>query len=221
MANPKKICNRLIQTYPKEVDAIFLLEDLYIIFASSRKNEIKNYLKKAGLISEVILSRDCFNEFIKGEKNAYLTLAKSQVIYDPEHFFSELKETVVSGDVFGTEEFLVRSFRSINKHFEKVESVKLAILENLYTAVIDSAQAFFIQKKGIYPRQMQIVKLIEKEFALGKEFGKRYSLKIKEILKTLKKVEHGKISSINGVDLEIMSNDAQRFIDVITELLDK
>ncbi|MBU1136088.1 MAG: hypothetical protein KJ559_01095 [Nanoarchaeota archaeon] len=219
--NIEEITLKLLKKFKKQINSILFYKNEITLIVSDKKSEIKKFASKLNYPINVELAEKYFKEIIKGDKKAYSKISDSAIIYDPTHLIDPIKEMILEGEIIGTKEFFMRKFTAIDEHFRKINLVKLKVLDNIYTSVIEVSQALLIEKQNIFCTQREAIKNLKKYFVSNRKLEKKYLEIITEIITTFKDIEHKKTEMISGKEIDKLQKKAGLFRDRILELLEK
>lgn len=214
------VLSKIIKKYKKEIISIIFEKEQILLIINSKSKEINNYCKKFKFKFKTVSFQNYLGEIIRGDKELYLTLSRSDILYDPGRFLDPLQELIKEGRVLTTKESLVNRFDSINEYFKKINVTKYKVLDNIYTAVIDLSQALLIEKHNVYCTQKETLKHLEKYFVKTRIISKGDYEDVKEIVILFKDIEHKKKEMVSGKELDALQKKANLYKEKVVSLLE-
>ncbi|MBM3228618.1 hypothetical protein FJZ20_01925 [Candidatus Pacearchaeota archaeon] len=216
----EKILSKIIKKYKKEIISILFEKDGILLIVNSKSKEIYDYCKDIKIKFNVISFQNYLGKIISGDKNSYLNLSKSEILYDPGRFLDPLQELIEEGRVLTTDESLKKRFDGIKDYFKKIDMTKYKVLDNIYCAVLDLSQALLIEKHGIYCTQRETIKYLEKYFVKTGVLSKDDYGNVKNIILLFKKIEHKKRKMVSGKELDDLQKKAERYREKVISILE-
>ena len=216
----EEILSKIIKKYKKEIISVIFEKKQILLIINSKSKEINDYCKKFKFRFKIVSFQNYLGEIMRGNKELYLTLSKSDILYDPGRFLDPLQELIKEGRVITTKESLVNRFDSINEYFKKINVTKYKVLDNIYTAVIDLSQALLIEKHNIYCTQKETLKYLEKYFVKTGVINKSDYENVKEIITLFKDIEHKKKEMVYGKELDALQKKADLYKEKVISLLE-
>ncbi|MEM3405807.1 MAG: hypothetical protein QW117_02430 [Candidatus Pacearchaeota archaeon] len=229
----KKFLTDCLKKYRKEIKAIWCVinkesEDILICVLldnlKEKKEKIKNiqdWLLNYKFSLEIkiysYLLTDYFERIMKNDFYIINEIKNSLVIYDPSSLINPLKILINLGRIGKSSDSLLHLIMDTGSKMTEIRRIKIDILSNIYSAVIDSAQAFLLLKgyTVIIPSSIPaLLKNIEKR----REITKIIISYFEDIFNTYKKYEHGEIKDISGKELDNLIKKADYFISYMQEL---
>lgn len=161
-----------------------------------------------------------FESVMKGDKDMFAEIRNSFPVYDPTGFFGPLKKLVESGKIVGTEESLMKLIYDVKERYSDIEKIKIHILENVYSAIVDSGQAAILSLGITYPSHKDIASQLEKHFVRKHKLEKRYASYCRDVIGFLKDVEHKKTKQVSGRQLDMIIRKGSMFLERMKELVE-
>ncbi len=211
-----------------EFTVIFLLNDIEAKFdikdITATVKEAKSAIKekyKTKIHAGYYYVTEYFEKIMENDLDVFNEMKNSIPIYDPSGFFMPLKKLLERGEILGTQESLMRLGDAITARFRTIHSMKLNILENLFSAVVDAGQALLVSRKYPVPLQTQVPDMLEETLVKNGEMEKRFVKYCRDVIKVYKDIEHEDKKDIRGWELDILSKKAEEFVKRVRELLNK
>lgn len=217
----KDICSRILTRYKKEVRVIALDRGRIMLLVSGKRREIKSYASQLDKTVEVKLISDYLGNILQWDSVTYKKLSDLDIIFDPVHFLDPLQDIIASGEVEGTKEAIMGKFLAIEGHMKKIEAIKRKVVDNLYNSSIEISQALLIKEHGVYSKPKDTPSLLQKRFVKKKRLEARYVETLNKIIVLSKSLEHGKIKTISGKEIDLLLRDVDSYTSRLLDLLEK
>ena len=228
-----EFCSTLLDRYKVQIKSIWMSEStinvLVLEASKSRFNEIRefgndtmsqiNKKYKSDLKPNIVRLEDYFRDVLEGDLLTYSRIRTAELLYDPSRLISPIKRMVRTGQVMGTKEALMQKFVMINQHFKAIKKLKMKVLDNIYMAVIETAQAALLAKDRPIPTPKQVPAFIRKYFVKTGILEPRFQRECESIVKTFKDIEHEKRPAPSGKELDRIQKQAGEFIERLRELM--
>ena len=166
------------------------------------------------------LLTEYFEDIMKNKEEVFSEIKKSIIFYDPSGIIKPIKILIEKGKIKRTKEAMLNLIIEVGNQIREIKEIKLEILSDIYSAVIDAAQAplllrgYAILIPSTLPSLLQI-------FLKGREIPQKTIEDFMEIYNTYKEYEHGKINDIDGKKLDKLMKSSDKFIDDMQHLARK
>ncbi len=230
---PLEFCSALLDRYKAQIKSIWVSENtinvLVLEVSKARFGEIAKFGAdlmsrinrdyKSDLKPNILRVEDYFRDVLEGDVLTYSKIREARLLYDPSHFVSPIKRMVKTGQVMGTKEALLQKFILINQHFRAIKKLKMKVLDNIYMAVIETAQAALLARDRPIPTPKQVPLFIRKYFVNTGVLEPRFHKQCESIVRTFKDIEHEKRPVLSGKELDRFEKQAGEFIERLRELM--
>ena len=121
--------------------------------------------------------------------------------------------------------WLIRSWRSYNClqrapiHIARSKAAELNSIEGLYWAMVDSSQAALIAAKVSPPSPEHIPVDLKEIFVNTGKLKIKYVLWYRDLLILHKKIAHGEIKDLKGVEIDDWQQKTEEFLNVMAKLV--
>lgn len=166
------------------------------------------------------LLSDYWDMIRHGSPVTFSEIRQGLPVYDPSGFFVPLKKLLAQGKIPGTKEAMRSLIAKAPLRIKRIKFLfKTRILEHVYTAVVDAAQALLIAQGFAPPAPKHVPKAVKinlvKQEVLEPEYG-RYC---EEIISYWKKVDHGEVKEVPGKKLDDLLEKGALFVARIERLM--
>jgi len=141
-------------------------------------------------------------------------------VYDPGGFFVPLKKLLEEGKIPCTKEAVRHLIAKAPLRVKRVRYLfKVRILEHVYAAVVDAAQAALIVQGVAPPAPKQVPEAVKMHLVERGLLEPEYERYCREIIRYWKDVEHGNVSEVPGGTLDVMLEKGTRFVSRMAALM--
>lgn len=142
-------------------------------------------------------------------------------VYDKD-IFMPIKRLLQMGEIKPSKEAVEKFIERSPKRISRVENAKIyMVVEDLYYGMMESAQAVIMFLGHAPPRPNKIGDAIRKILLPMKLIDEKYAKYIEDLIELRKEVEHKRIKTISGVDLDEWIGKTKDFIKKMEGLIVK
>ncbi len=210
-----------------DIDIIVILDDVSIkwdseLIAWYRKelNKIskENPYQKSLHINTIKLST-WWEDLMRGDPVIINILRYGESMIDLAGFFEPLKFLLLKGKIKATPEAIYNCLQRAPIHLSRSKASELNSIEGLYWAMVDSAHAALIAA-NIPPASPEHVPVDLKEaFVNAGRLKMKYVLWYRDLLILHKKISHGEIKDLKGVEIDSWQEKTEEFLRVMAHLV--
>jgi len=160
-----------------------------------------------------------WNDLLKGDPVVVNVLRYGEAIIDLGGFFNPLKSMLLQGKIRSTLEAIYVSLGRAPEHFRRSKIAELGAIEGLFWAMVDSAQAALMAANVSPPSPEHISILLDENFVNKRKLHSRYPAWYKELHLLHKKISHGEINDLKGVEIDKWQERTEDFIKTMTLLV--
>lgn len=134
-------------------------------------------------------------------------------------FFEPLKLLLLEGKIRSTPEAIYSALQRAPQHIMRSKSAELNAIEGIYWSMVDSAHAALIAA-DIPPASPEHIPIdLKQTFVDTKRLKMKYVVWYRDILMLHKKISHGEIKDIKGVEIDQWQDRAEEFLNVMAKLV--
>ncbi len=210
-----------------DIDIIIIIDDVTIkwdqeLIAWYRTELDKimrsNPYQKSLHINTIKLST-WWEDLIKGDPVILNILRYGEAMIDMAGFFEPLKFLLIKGKIKSTPEAIYSCLQRAPTHLLRSKVAELNAIEGLYWAMVDAAHAALIAK-GILPPSPEHIPIDLKEnFVNTGKLKMKYVVWYRDLLILHKKISHGEIKDLKGVEIDEWQERAEEFLSVMANLV--
>ena len=212
-----------------DIDIIILIDDVSIKWTPELvawyREELDKILmrtpyKKSLHINTVKLST-WWEDLMQGDPVVINILRYGQAIIDFAGFFSPLKFLLLEGKIHSTPEAIYNCLQRAPTHISRSKISELNAIEGLYWSMVDSAHAALIAAKNLPPSPEHVAQNLITAFVGPGKLKQRYVDWFKDLLTLHKKISHGEITDLKGVEIDMWQDRAEEFLKVMAKLVEE
>ena len=210
-----------------DIDIIIVLDDVTIkwdqeLIAWYREELDKilriNPYQKSIHINTIKLST-WWEDLIKGDPVIINILRYGEAMIDMAGFFEPLKFLLIKGKIKSTPEAVYNCLQRAPTHIARSKASELNAIEGLYWAMVDSAHAALISA-NIPPASLEhIPRDLRENFVNTGKLKMKYVIWYRDLLILHKKISHGEIKDLKGVEIDSWQEKTEDFLDVMARLV--
>jgi predicted nucleotidyltransferase/uncharacterized protein (UPF0332 family) len=160
-----------------------------------------------------------WEDLMRGDPVIMNILRYGEPILDMAGFFEPLKFLLVSGKMKSTPEAIYNCLQRAPMHFTRSKMSELNSIEGLYWAMVDSAHAALIAA-DIPPASPEHISMDLKEAFVSKgKLKMKYVIWYRDLLFLHKKIAHGEITDLKGVEIDDWQTKTEEFMRVMAQLV--
>jgi len=216
-------------TTGSDIDIIIILDDVSInwdqeLIAWYREELDKllrrNPYQKSLHINTIKLST-WWEDLMRGDPVVINVLRHGEAMIDLAGFFEPLKYLLIKGKIKSTPEAIYNCLQRAPQHILRSKVAELNSIEGLYWAMVDSAHAALIAA-DVPPASPEHVSIDLKDtFVNTGKLKMKYVLWYRDLLLLHKKITHGEINDLKGVEIDQWQERTTEFMKVMAQLVNE
>ena len=217
------------QVAGSDVDVIILLDDATIMWDQELiawyRQELaelieQNPYQKNLHINTVKLST-WWEDLLRGDPLIINILRYGEALIDFGGFFNPLKQLLIAGKIKSTPEAIYSCLQRAPVHIARSKASELGSIEGLYWAMVDSSHAALISANVSPPSPEHIPLELRQTFVDTKKLNIKYVQWFRDLLILHKKISHGEIKNLRGVDIDSWQDKTEEFLEVMAKLVNE
>ena len=210
-----------------DIDIIIILDDVSIKWDQELiawyREELDKILRKnpydKSLHVNTIKLSTWWEDLMRGDPVIINILRYGESMIDLAGFFEPLKFLLLQGKIKATPEAIYNCLQRAPVHISRSKAAELNSIEGLYWAMVDSAHAALIAA-NIPPASPEHVPVDLKEtFVNTGRLKMKYVLWYRDLLILHKKISHGEIKDLKGVEIDDWQEKTEEFLKVMAQLV--
>ncbi len=210
-----------------DIDIIVIIDDVSVSWDQELiawyREELDRLLKvnpyaKSLHINTIKLST-WWQDLLRGEPILINILRYGEALVDVAGFFNPLKQMLLAGKIKSTPEAIYSALNRAPIHLARSKVAELNAIEGLYWCMVDAAHAALISANVIPPSPEHIPVGLKENFVNSGKLKMKYVLWYRDLLILHKKIMHGEIKDLKGVEIDQWQDRAEEFLDVMAKLV--
>lgn len=212
-----------------DIDIIIILDDVsikwdqeLIAWYRTELDKIlrRNPYQKSLHINTIKLST-WWEDLMRGDPVVVNILRHGEAMIDLAGFFEPLKYLLITGKIKSTPEAIYNCLQRAPQHLLRSKTAELNSIEGLYWAMVDSAHAALIAA-NVPPASPEHISIDLKEtFTNAGRLNMKYVLWYRDLLLLHKKISHGEIKDLKGVEIDQWQERTEEFLKVMAKLVNE
>ena len=156
---------------------------------------------------------------MKGDPVVINILRHGEAMIDLAGFFEPLKHLLIEGEIKSTPEAIYSCLQRAPAHLLRSKAAELNSIEGIYWSMVDSSHAALIAA-NIPPASPEHIPVDLKEnFVNTGKLKMKYIIWYRDLLVLHKKIMHGEIKDLKGVEIDAWQEKAEEFLEVMAQLV--
>ena len=160
-----------------------------------------------------------WNDLLNGDPVVINVLRYGEALIDLGGFFEPLKFLLIQGKIKPTPEAVYNSLQRAPLHLQRSKNAELGAIEGVYWTMVDAAQAALIAANVSPPSPEHIPVDLKQTFVDPGMLNKKYIEWYRDLLILHKKIIHGEIKELKGVEIDDWQERADEFLKVMIDLV--
>ena len=212
-----------------DIDIVLILDDASIKWDQELiawyREELNKILRQnpyqKNLHINTIKLTTWWEDLMVGDPVVVNILRYGEAMIDFGGFFNPLKVLLLEGKIKSTPEAIYNCLQRAPSHLLRSKAAEMSSIEGLYWAMVDASHAALISL-GVPPASPEHVPGdLKQKFVDKGKLKMKYVLWYRDLLVLHKKISHGEITELKGVQIDDWQDKTQEFIKVMAELVDK
>jgi predicted nucleotidyltransferase len=160
-----------------------------------------------------------FQDLLRGDPIVINIIRDGESLIDFGGFFEPLKYLLASGKIKSTPEAIYSLLQRAPQHISRSKVSELNAIEGLFWAMVDSAHAALIAGHKVPPSPEHIPIELKESFVDSKMLKMKYVLWYRDLFLLHKKITHGEITNLKGVEIDEWQERTEEFLKVMARLV--
>jgi predicted nucleotidyltransferase/uncharacterized protein (UPF0332 family) len=210
-----------------DIDIIIIIDDVSISWDQELiawyREELDGIIKANPYNEELHINTiklsTWWDDILTGDPTLLNILRYGEPLIDFANFFTPLKFLLLRGKIKPTPEAILNCLQRAPMHIARSKQAELASVDGIYWSMVDSAHAALISIKRMPPSPEHIPIELKDYFVVNGRLKSKYLDWFKDILVLHKKISHGIVSDIKGIEIDNWQNRAEEFLQVMTQIV--
>lgn len=210
-----------------DIDIILLIDDVSVNWDQELiawyREELEKLIKsnpypQALHINTVKLST-WWEDLMRGDPVVLNVLRYGEAMIDYGGFFNPLKNLLLKGKIKSTPEAIYSALQRAPMHIMRSRNAELSSIEGLYWSMVDSAHAALIAA-NVSPASPEHLAIdLKTTFVDEGKLDMKYVIWYRDLLVLHKKIAHGEIKELRGVEVDVWQDRAEEFLNAMANLV--
>ena len=210
-----------------DIDIIIIIDDVSInwdqeLIAWYREELEKiiraNPYQNALHINTVKLST-WWEDLMRGDPIVVNILRYGEPMVDMAGFFNPLKALLIKGKIKSTPEAIYSALQRAPQHIARSRIAELNSIDGLFWSMVDSAHAALIAANVSPASPEHISGDLKEVFVNAGKLDMKYVVWYRDLLVLHKKISHGEIKNLKGVEIDAWQERAEQFLEAMANLV--
>ncbi|MGY4884394.1 MAG: nucleotidyltransferase domain-containing protein [Nanobdellota archaeon] len=162
-----------------------------------------------------------WEDLMKGDPVVLNVLRYGEAMIDAGGFFNPLKQLLIQGKIKATPEAIYSCLQRAPMHLARSKAAELNTIEGLYWTMVDSAHAALIAANVLPPSPEHIAGELKINFVNSGKLKMRYVEWFRDLNVLHKKISHGEINDLKGIEVDTWQSRAEEFLSVMAQLVNE
>ena len=210
-----------------DIDIVILLDDVSVSWDQELiawyREELEKMIKanpyRQNLHINTVKLSTWWEDILRGDPVVLNVLRYGEAMIDMAGFFNPLKELLLQGKIRATPEAVYSALQRAPLHIERSKLSALNSVEGLYWAMVDSSQAALIAANVPPVSPEHVAVDLKTTFVDTGKLKMKYVIWYRDLLMLHKKIAHGEIRELRGIEIDGWQDRTQEFLDVMAQLV--
>lgn len=212
-----------------DIDIIIIVDDVTIRLEQEvifwYRDELAKLMKanpyKKELHINTIKLSTWWSDLKRGDPVVINVLRYGEALIDFGGFFNPLKVLLQEGKIRSTPEAIYTALQRAPQHLSRSKAAQLGAVEGIYWAMVDASHAALMAAKISPPSPEHIPVLLKETFVDKNLIKMKYVGWFRDIYTFHKRISHGDISSVRGIEIDEWQRRADEFINLMGKLIEQ
>lgn len=211
-----------------DIDIVIVIDDVSIIWDQELiawyREEMDKILSanpyQHSLHINTVKLSTWWEDLLRGDPVVINVIRYGEPLIDMGGFFEPLKHLLIQGKIKTTPEAVYTSLQRAPLHIRRSRLSELNAVEGVYWAFVDSAHAALNVIGVLSPSPEHIPVDLKEYFVDTGKLKMKYALWYRDILTLHKRIAHGEIKDLKGVEVDAWQDRAEEFLKVMIALVE-
>jgi len=212
-----------------DIDIIIIIDDASIKFDQELvawyREELGKLIKanpyKKELHINTVKLTTWWQDLLRGDPVVINIIRYGEAMIDFGGFFNPLRVLLHDGKIKSTPEAIYTALQRAPQHILRSKQAEMGAVEGVYWAMVDSAHALLMAAKITPPSPEHIPIMLKERFVDKGMLKMKYVVWYRDLYVFHRKIIHGDVNDIQGVELDDWQGKAEEFVRVMAELINK
>lgn len=210
-----------------DIDIIILIDDITVDWDQELiawyREELERLIKsnpyQGSLHINTIKLSTWWEDLIKGDPVVLNILRYGEAMIDLAGFFNPLKYLLIKGKIRSTPEAIYSALQRAPLHIARSKMAELNAIDGLFWSMVDAAHAALIAKNVPPASPEHVPGDLKENFVNEGKLKMKYVIWYRDLLVLHKKIAHGEIKNLRGIEIDAWQDRAEEFLEVMANLV--
>ncbi len=210
-----------------DIDIVILIDDVSVNWDHELiawyREELEKLMKSnpynSVLHINTIKLSTWWEDLMKGDPVILNILRYGEAMIDFGGFFNPLKYLLIKGKIKSTPEAIYSALQRAPLHIARSKVAEINAIDGLFWSMVDSAHAALIALNVQPASPEHIPGDLKENFVNAKKLKMKYVVWYRNLLVLHKKIAHGEIKNLKGVEIDAWQKRAEEFLEVMANLV--
>ncbi len=215
------------QVTGSDIDIVVVIDDVSINwdqeliawYREELEKIIKNNPYQGSLHINTIKLSTWWEDLMRGDPVILNILRYGEAMIDLAGFFNPLKALLIKGKIKSTPEAIYSALQRSPQHIARSKIAELGAIEGLFWSMVDSSHAALIAADVPSASPEHVPGDLKETFVNAGKLKMKYVIWYRDLLVLHKKVSHGEIKDLKGVEIDEWQDRAEEFLEVMANLV--
>jgi len=214
-------------TSSSDIDIVIIIDDVSINWEQELvlwyREELGKLVKGSNYSKELHINTiklsTWWEDLLRGDPVVINIIRYGRAMIDLAGFFEPLQFLLVQGKIKSTPEAIYNCLQRAPMHISRSKLSELNSIEGLYWAMVDSSHAALIAANVSPPSPEHIPISLKDAFVDSGKLKMSYVIDYRDLLVLHKKIAHGEIKDLKGVEIDKWQEKAEDFLRTMAQLV--
>ena len=210
-----------------DIDIIIIIDDVVVNwdqeliawYRQELEKLIRNNPYQGSLHINTIKLSTWWEDLIKGDPVILNILRYGEAMIDLAGFFNPLKYLLIKGKIKSTPEAIYSALQRAPMHIARSKIAELNAIDGLFWSMVDSAHAALIAINIPPASPEHVPGNLKENFVNAGKLKMKYVVWYRDLLVLHKKIAHGEIKNLKGIEIDAWQDKAEKFLEVMANLV--
>jgi len=210
-----------------DIDIIIIIDDVAVNwdqeliawYRQELEKLIKNNPYQGSLHINTIKLSTWWEDLIRGDPVILNILRYGESMIDLAGFFNPLKYLLIKGKIKSTPEAIYSALQRAPLHIARSKVAELNAIDGLFWSMVDAAHAALIAIDVAPASPEHVPGDLKENFVNAGKLKMKYVVWYRDLLVLHKKIAHGEIKNLKGVEIDAWQERAEEFLEVMANLV--
>lgn len=215
------------QVSGSDIDIVILIDDVTIDWNQELiawyRTELEKLIRQNPYKSELHINTiklsTWWEDLMRGDPIILNILRYGEAMVDLAGFFNPLKALLIQGKIKSTPEAIYSALQRAPQHIARSKTAELSAIDGLFWSMVDSAHAALIAADVPPVSPEHVPGDLKENFVNAGKLKMKYVIWYRDLLVLHKKIAHGEIKDLKGIEIDAWQERAEEFLDVMAKLV--